>query len=87
MRWKWVETVAKFCFLKSALYHVPLDRKFYKKQYLEYIEMHLYCKKSYLLDLLAVKNLPILGSLYQVLVFGDTSNGTFSYDHVHMSGP
>ena len=49
--------------------------------------MHLYCKKSYLLDLLAVKNLPILGSLYQVLVFGDTSNGTFSYDHVHMSGP
>ena len=49
--------------------------------------MHFSFKKLYLIDLLTVKNLPILGSFYQVLSFGDTSNGTFSYDHAHISDP
>ena len=36
-------------------------------------------KKSHLVDLLIVKNLPILGSFYQVLVFVDTRNGTLTF--------
>ena len=35
----------------------------------------------HLMDLLAVKNLPILDNFYHIFVLEDTSNIMFSYDH------
>ena len=44
-------------------------------------------KRLYLVDLLGVRNLPLLDSFCEVFVFGDTRNGTYSYDHARMSNP